>query len=389
MNYHLKTTAVRLPQSVIGSVPQVALHGPGPSDVHPRVLEALSQKTIGHLDPWFIHTMDEISTMLRLAMGTQNRLTYPVSSTGSAGMQTILDNTLEPGDLAIIGVNGYFGNRMCDMAERCGATVVRVEAPWGQIIPPEKLIEAHRAYPEAKVLAVVHAETSTGAWQPLADLGTYLSSTPTLFLVDGVTSLGGVPVELDVWHVDAFYSGTQKCLGAPTSLSPVSFSPKAVDAIQRRKHKVQSWCFDASLIMQYWKNDGSPQRAYHHTAPINTLFGLHEALRLLLEEGLENVWARHVGVSQKLRTGLQGMGFGLLTDPNHQLPQLTPVSMPGALPETPLRQRLRQEHLIEVGGGMGEWAGKAWRIGLMGPMGAQENRVDNLLEAIRSVLAKP
>ena len=355
------------------------LLGPGPSPVHDRILQALARPTVGHLDPQFLAVMDDVNAKLRHVFGTSNSLTFPVSGTGSASQEAALANILEPGDTAIIGVNGVFGGRLAEMARRMGAKVVDVEEEWGRILDPERLIQAHREYPAARLLAVVHAETSTGVRQPLEDIGSYLAGTDTLFLVDTVTSLGGIPVEVDPNHIDVCYSGTQKCLGVPPGLAPITFSPRALERIRSRKRPCQSWYLDASLLSDY-VGEGS-ERKYHHTAPINMMYALHEGLVMVEEEGLEARFARHAEVGKRLQDELQERGFTLFAEEGHRLPQLTSAALPGGADEAPLRKVLLNRYDIEVGGGLGPAKGKIWRIGLMGA-GATNESVDRLLAAV-------
>lgn len=355
--------------------------GPGPSNVHPRVLRAMARPTIGHLDPSFLEMMDEVSDRLRRIMGTTNQLTFAVSATGSAGMETAFVNVLEPDDVAIIGVNGVFGQRMVSVAERAGARVVTVEAAWGEPLDVGALIEAHAAFPGARLLAVVHAETSTGVLQPLEELGNHLRATDTLFLVDTVTSLGGVPVRVDEWGIDIAYSGTQKCLSVPPGLSPITFSERAVERARDRKSKVQSWYLDINLIASYWGGE----RTYHHTAPINALYGLHEGLRAVLEEGLEARFERHRLLGARLQSGLVDREMDLLVAEPYRLPQLTAVRVPDGVDEASIRRELLERYGIEIGGGLGPLAGAIWRIGLMGETCRWEN-VTLLLSALDEIL---
>jgi alanine-glyoxylate transaminase / serine-glyoxylate transaminase / serine-pyruvate transaminase len=351
--------------------PRRTLMGPGPSNVSPRVLLATAQPTVGHLDPRFLELMDEVAAQLREIFGTGNQLTIPISGTGSAGMETVFVNLLEPGDCAIIGVNGVFGGRIADVAERAGARVVTVEAPWGEPLDVEALIETHRANREARLLAVVHAETSTGVLQPLDELGGYLRGTDTLFLVDTVTSLGGVPVNVDERGVDVAYSGTQKCLSVPPGLSPVTLSERALERIRARKTKVQSWYLDLTMIGSYWGGE----RVYHHTAPINAIYGLYEGLRAILEEGLETRYERHRRLGCLLQRGLTNRGLELLVQEPYRLPQLTSVRVPEGVDDKALRRSLLQRFGIEIGGGLGPLAGAVWRVGLMGETCREENVV--------------
>ncbi len=359
------------------------LMGPGPSDVHPRVLKAMATPLVGHLDPQFIEIMNGVQAMLRQLFRTENELTFAVSGTGSAGMETCFVNLLEPGDEALICVNGVFGNRMCDNAERCGAKVTRVDAPWGQPIDPA-LVEAALQTCKPKVLAVVHAETSTGLCQPLEALSALAHSAGALFLVDTVTSLGGIDVRMDDWGIDAIYSGTQKCLSAPPGLAPVSFSPRAVEAMERRSTKVQSWYLDLSMLRNYW---GGEKRMYHHTAPISMGYALYEALRLVHEEGLEARFERHQRNHVLLRDGLEALGFEFVVAPEYRLPMLNAVSIPDGFEDAAIRGRLLNEYNIEIGAGLGDFAGKVWRIGLMG-CSCTANHVHMLLAALRQIMAR-
>lgn len=357
------------------------LLGPGPSPVHPDVLAAQSRALVGHLDPWFLARADEVNTMLRHVFRTQNPVTYAVSGTGSAGMETAVVNVVEPGDTVIVGVNGVFGGRIADTARRAGANVVTIEAPWGRVFDPQEVIDTHRKHPDAKLVALVHAETSTGAHQPLEDVGAYLAGTPTLFLVDTVTGLAGVPLEVDAWHVDVCYSGTQKCLSVPPGLSPVTFSPKAENVLDQRKNPVQSWYLDVAALRRYW----GEERVYHHTAPISSVLGLHEGLRRVLDEGLERRHARHREVGELFQQHIVDRDATLIAQEGHRLPQLTSFAWPDHIDEGKLRRRLMEEHSIEVGGGLGAFAGKAWRVGLMGE-GATHENVDRLLDAVDHLL---
>jgi alanine-glyoxylate transaminase/serine-glyoxylate transaminase/serine-pyruvate transaminase len=363
-------------------VPQRVLLGPGPSDVHPRVLEALAKPTIGHLDPVFLQLMDEIRQKLREVFRTKNEMTLAVSGTGSAGMETLFVNCIEPGEKVLVCVNGVFGTRMVDVAERCGAVVEKIEAPWGTVFDQSAVIAAiDRVKPAA--VAIVHAETSTGAHQPVDKLGEAIRARGGLFLLDCVTSLGGVPVEIDKWSVDAAYSGTQKCLSCPPGLSPVTLSPRAVEKLDRRKKKAQSWYLDLSMVRQYW----GQERFYHHTAPINMLYGLHEALSIVLEEGLEARFTRHRRVHEMLKAGLKEIGITYVSQEGFGLPMLNAVKIPDGVDDAAVRKQLLNDFNIEIGGGLGAFKGKAWRIGLMGH-GASEANVQRVLGALRKVLAK-
>jgi alanine-glyoxylate transaminase/serine-glyoxylate transaminase/serine-pyruvate transaminase len=357
------------------------LLGPGPSNPYPEVAAGLARPMLGHLDPEFLALMDETSARLRTVFRTANELTLPVSGTGSAGMEACVVNLVEPGDVAIFGVNGVFGERMCEVARRAGAEVVRVEEPWGRAIDPERLLDAQRARPEARLVGVVHAETSTGVENPIAPLAV-LAGTDTLLLVDTVTSLGGRPVEVDAWRVDACYSGTQKCLGVPPGLAPLTFSARAVDRVRHRATPAQSWYLDLGLIGEYV----GPARRYHHTAPISMVCALHAGLGALLAEGLDAAWERHREVGERLQAELPERGFTLLAEEGHRLPQLTSAGLPDGLDDAATRKALLEGWGIEVGGGLGEHAGRAWRIGLMGH-GARQRSVTTLLGALDELLA--
>ncbi|MBX2871262.1 MAG: alanine--glyoxylate aminotransferase family protein [Saprospiraceae bacterium] len=357
------------------------LMGPGPSDVHPRVLRAMATPLVGHLDPEFVTIMDEIKTMVQATFQTQNRLTFVVSAPGSAGMETCLVNLLEPGDEAVICIHGVFGGRMTDIAERCGATVTTVEAPWGEPIDPKQLKEA-LAKTKPKLVAIVHAETSTGVLQPLEEISEMVHEAGALLVVDAVTSYCGADLRVDEWGIDAIYSGTQKCLSAPPGLSPVSFSDRALAVLDNRKTKVQSWFLDLSLVKNYW---AGAKRAYHHTAPVSAMYALREAYRLVLEEGLENRFARHKRNHELLKKGLESLGFEFLVEEAYRLPMLNAVKVPEGVDEGAIRKRLLQEYNIEVGGGLGKFAGKIWRVGLMGES-STPNHVNVLLSALKDLM---
>jgi alanine-glyoxylate transaminase/serine-glyoxylate transaminase/serine-pyruvate transaminase len=344
--------------------PARTLMGPGPSDVNPRILEAMSRPTIGHLDPRFVEMMEEVKGLLQYAFQTQNQLTLPVSAPGSAGMETCFVNLVEPGEKVIVCRNGVFGSRMIENVERCGATPIIVDDDWGQAVNPDKLNDTLKANPDVRVVAFVHAETSTGALSDAKTLVEIIHQHDALAIVDAVTSLGGSELRVDDWGIDAIYSGTQKCLSCVPGMSPVSFSDNAVEKIKARKSKVQSWFLDLNLVMGYW--GGGAKRAYHHTAPINALYALHEALVLLQEEGLEKAWARHNLNHLALRAGLETMGIQFLVDEEHRLPQLNAVSIPGGVNDADVRQQLLNQYNLEIGAGLGDFAGKVWRIGLMG-----------------------
>lgn len=362
------------------NTPERILLGPGPSMVHPRVLRAMAHPLLGHLDPQFITLMNEVQHLLRFVFQTQNTMTLPVSGTGSASMESTVANLLEPGDTILIGVNGYFGERLCDMASRYGADVRRLERPWGEVFDPDEVAAALRQKP-AKVVALVHAETSTGALQPMADMGQIIHSHGALFLIDCVTSLGGIPVEIDAWDVDVAYSGTQKCLSCPPGLGPLTVGPRACEAIRRRKTRVANWYLDLTLIESYW----GAERTYHHTAPITMNFALREALRLVQEEGLEARFGRHQANSALLWDGLTDLGLELIVPTEHRLPSLTTVAVPEGVDEAGIRRRLLSEFNIEIAGGLGAFKGKAWRIGLMGYSSRREN-VALLLSALAHLL---
>ncbi len=360
--------------------PARLLLGPGPSDVHPRVLRALSAPVIGHLDPQFLEIMNEIQEMLRAAFLTQNALTFPVSGTGMSGMEACLVNLVEPGDRVLVCVNGFFGQRMVEIAGRAGAAVTTLERPWGEVFDPGQVREAlQRVRP--KVLAIVQAETSTGAWQPVEELGALCREHDALLVLDTVTALGCVPVRLDAWGVDAVYSCSQKGLSCPPGLSPVSFGPRAVEAVRRRKSKIQSWYLDLSLVQRYWDSE----RMYHHTAPISMLYALREGLCLVHEEGLEARWARHLHHHKALAAGLNALGLTYIAAEGRRLPQLNAVLVPAGVDDVAVRKRLLSEFGIEIGSGLGEFKGKAWRIGLMGH-GCRATNVLLILAALEKCL---
>jgi len=365
--------------------PVRTLMGPGPSDVHPRILEAMSRPTIGHLDPLFVGMMDEVKSLLQYAFQTSNELTIPVSAPGSAGMETCFANLVEPGDKVIVCQNGVFGMRMKENVERCGGEAIMVLDDWGTVVSADKLEAALKANPDAKVVAFVHAETSTGASSDAETLCRLAHEHDCLTIVDAVTSLGGTPLKVDEWGIDAIYSGTQKCLSCTPGLSPVSFSPKAIEAIKGRKTKVQSWFLDLNLVMGYWGKGA--KRAYHHTAPVNALYALHESLVMLQDEGLEAAWARHAKMHNALRDGLEAMGIGFLVAKEDRLPQLNSVWIPEGIDEAAVRARLLNEFNLEIGAGLGEFAGKVWRIGLMGHSARAEN-VFLCLSTLEAVLSE-
>ena len=356
--------------------------GPGPSDVAPSVLSAMAQPLVGHLDPSFINMMEEIKGMLRKVFLTENEMTFPISGTGSAGMEFCFANLVEPGDEVVIGINGVFGTRMAEVAKRCGAIVTKVETDWGRVIEPQAVAETLSSVKNPKLVAIVHAETSTGALTPVEEISKLVHDAGALLLIDTVTSLGGCPVRIDEWNVDAVYSGTQKCLSCPPGLSPVSLSARAMEKIKSRKDSVQSWYLDVNLLANYW---GDGARVYHHTAPISMNYALHESLRLILEEGLENRWDRHKSNHLRLRAGLDELGLVLTAQEGHRLWQLNAVGVPEGADEAGIRTTLLNEHGIEIGPGLGPLQGKVWRVGLMGHSSSPEN-VDRFLSALKSLL---
>jgi len=337
------------------------LMGPGPSDVDHRILQALSQPTIGHLDPLFLEILDEIRELLQYTFRTKNEMTLAMPGTGSSGMETCVANLIEPGDEMLVCINGVFGQRMTDVAERCGAKVTKLEIDWGRVFEPQQLADAVKGK-SFKVVGIVHAETSTGAGQPLKEISEIVHDSGALLLVDAVTSLGGMNVDIDGWQIDACYSGTQKCLSCPPGLSPVTFSNAALDVMEKRQSKVQSWYLDLSMIRQYWGSD----RVYHHTAPINMNYALLEALRMVKEEGLEQRWARHLKNHQILKAGLAALGINYVAQHGYELPMLNAIAIPEGVDDVAVRKQLLHEFKIEIGGGLGAFKGKAWRIGLMG-----------------------
>ncbi|TNF38673.1 MAG: alanine--glyoxylate aminotransferase family protein [Gammaproteobacteria bacterium] len=365
--------------------PVRTLMGPGPSDVHPRILEALSRPTIGHLDPRFVAMMDEVKELLQYAFQTRNALTIPVSAPGSAGMETCFVNLVEPGDKVIVCQNGVFGGRMKENVERCGGTAIMVEDKWGAPVDPHKAEDALKANPDAKVLAFVHAETSTGAQSDVKTLCDLAHQYDCLTIVDTVTSLGGSELRVDDWQADAVYSGTQKCLSCVPGIAPVTFNDRAVEAIKNRKHKVQSWFLDLNLVMGYW--GGEVKRAYHHTAPVNALYALHEALVMLREEGIDNAWQRHMNNHLALRAGLEAMGLSFVVDEPYRLPQLNSVTIPAGVDDVTVRGQLLNQFNLEIGAGLGALAGKVWRIGLMGHSSRAEN-ILLCLSALEAVLGE-
>ena len=351
--------------------PVRTLMGPGPSDVNPRILQAMARPTIGHLDPVFVHLMDEIKGLLQYAFKTENRLTLPVSAPGSAGMETAFVNLIQPGDKVIVCQNGVFGGRMKENVERAGGVAILIEDPWGRAVDPNKLEDALKNNLDAKIVAFVHAETSTGAISDAKTLCAIAQKYNCLTIVDAVTSLGGSELRVDEWGIDAIYSGTQKCLSCTPGLSPVSFSERAIEVIGNRKSKVQSWFLDMNLIMGYWGE--GVKRAYHHTAPINALYALHESLVVLKEEGLEKSWARHSFHHTALAAGIEAMGLAFVVPSAERLPQLNAVTIPDGVDEGMVRTALLDLYGLEIGAGLGALAGKVWRIGLMGYACNQKN----------------
>lgn len=363
--------------------PQRVLLGPGPSNINPRVLNAMSLPVIGHLDPLFTGMMEEIKDLLRYAFQTDNALTFPISGPGSVGMESCFVNLVAPGDKVIVARNGVFGGRMIENVERCGGTAVVVEDTWGEPVDPNKVEEAFKANPDATVLAFVHAETSTGVESDAKALAEIAHNHGALVIVDAVTSLGGTPVKVTEWDLDAVYSGSQKCLSCTPGLSPVTFSDRAVEFVKNRKDKVQSWFLDLNLTLGYW---GSTTRTYHHTAPINALYALHESLLLLKEEGVENAWARHKAQHLALKAGLEAMGLSFVVEEQYRLPQLSTVYIPeGVEDEAGIRTTLLNDYNLEIGSGLGPLAGKVWRFGLMG-YSAQSVNVMHCLTSLEAVL---
>ena len=363
--------------------PARTLMGPGPSDVNPRILEALSRPTIGHLDPAFISMMDELKTLLQFAFRTTNELTIPVSAPGSAGMECIFANLVEPGEKLIVCQNGVFGGRMKENVERCGGIAVMVTDDFGAPVDPEKLEDALKKNPDAVAVAFVHSETSTGVRSDAEVLCTLARKYDCLAIVDAVTTLAGIPLEVDAWGIDAIYSGTQKCLSCIPGLSPVSFSPRAAAKITNREYRVQSWFLDTNLVMGYWGTDS--KRSYHHTAPVNSLYALHESLVILEEEGLEDSWKRHRLNHLALVAGLESLGLGFVVEEANRLPQLNAVSFPLQIDEAAVRCALLADYGLEIGAGLGALAGKVWRIGLMGYASNRKN-VNLCVSALGNVL---
>jgi len=375
---------------LVGSfhAPKRLLMGAGPSRVHEEVLKVMAQTTIGHLDPDMIAMMDQLKDMLRYVFQTNNPVTFPVSGPGSLGMETCVNNMIEPNDKVIIAINGVFGTRMAEVARRSGADVIITEDEWGKAVDPNKVEDALKSNPGVKFVGFVHAETSTGA---LSDAGTICrvaKDNNAMCIVDTVTSLGGIPVKVDAWEADAVYSGSQKCLSCPPGLSPVTFSEQAVEHIQKRKIPVQSWLLDLSLVTGYWQGDTKTgARTYHHTAPVNALMGLHEALRRIVDEGLENIWKRHKEVSDIIVKGMEEMGFSMLVDESIRLPELLTIRLPEGIDDASIRTTLLTNFNIEISAGLGAFAGKLWRIGVMGE-GARKENAQRILEAIKECTTK-
>ncbi|MCX5809715.1 MAG: alanine--glyoxylate aminotransferase family protein [Proteobacteria bacterium] len=367
-------------KNLLEDIEEILLMGPGPSCVPPEVYKALSRKTLGHLDPYFLDIMEELKEMLRRIMNTRNNLTFPISGTGSAGMEAAFVNLVEPGDSVLIIKNGVFGMRMEDVAGRLGAKVDVLEFTWGTPVDLEA-VEKKIRQESYRIVAVVHAETSTGVRNPVTEIGTILKGSDSIYLVDTVTSLGGLEIRMDDWNIDVLYSGTQKCLSCPPGLAPLSFSEKAMAKLNGRKTKVPNWYLDLTLIANYWGQN----RVYHHTAPVNMLYGLYQALRVIFEEGPEKVFQRHRENHLALIKGLEKLGLKMLVDEPYRLPMLNAVCVPDGVDELSVRRRLRSEFKIEIGGGLGPLAGKIWRIGLMGHTARIEN-VTRLLMALQEAL---
>ncbi|MGF1825993.1 alanine--glyoxylate aminotransferase family protein [Vibrio splendidus] len=363
--------------------PHRTLMGPGPSDISPQVLQALSRPTIGHLDPLFIAMMDELKQLLKYAFQTENEFTIAVSAPGSAGMETCFVNLIEPGEKVIVCRNGVFGERMRENVVRCGGEAILVDDEWGKPVSVEKVEKALSENPDAVAVAFVHAETSTGALSDAKAISEVARQFDALSIVDAVTSLGGVPLLVDEWQLDAVYSGSQKCLSCVPGLSPVTFSQRAVEKMKARQTPVQSWFLDQSLVLGYWSGEG--KRSYHHTAPVNSLYALHESLVLLKNEGLDNAWSRHYAMHQDLKVGVEALGLKFVVDEESRLPQLNALYFPEGIDEAKIRTQLLEEYNLEIGAGLGSLAGKAWRIGLMG-YGARKENVALCLKALQDVL---
>ncbi|WP_281558541.1 alanine--glyoxylate aminotransferase family protein [Thalassomonas sp. RHCl1] len=365
--------------------PQRTLMGPGPSDVNPRILSALARPTVGHLDPTFVGMMDEVKSLLQYAFQTENAFTIAVSAPGSAGMEACFVNLLTPKDTVVVCRNGVFGARMIENVQRVGANLIVVDSPWGRAVDPQQLEDTLKQNPQANFVAFVHAETSTGALSDAKTLCEIASKHDCLTIVDAVTSLGGVELKVDDWGIDAIYSGSQKCLSCVPGLSPVSFSERATQVIKNRKMPVQSWFLDQSLVMGYWSGEG--KRSYHHTAPVNSLYALHEALVILQQEGLEQSWARHKAQHQKFASGLTKLGLDFIVPQEERLPQLNSVFIPKGVDDAAVRNYLLNEYNLEIGAGLGDFAGSAWRIGLMGYAARSEN-VALCLSALEDALGR-
>lgn len=380
------TTRIPAPQDIAScSVPLRVLMGPGPSDMHPRVVAALGKPAIGHLDPAFVQMMEDIKVLLRYAFQTENALTFAVSGPGSVGMETCFVNLVEPGDKIVVCRNGVFGGRMIENVQRFGGTAVVVEDTWGEPVDPQKVADALKANPDAKAVAFVHAETSTGAQSDAAAIIKLAREHGCLTIVDAVTSLGGTPVLADEWGADAIYSGSQKCLSCVPGLAPVTFSERAVERVKSRKQKVPSWFMDLGLVLEYWSAPGG-KRTYHHTAPVNSLFALHESLVMLKDEGLEKAWARHQLHHNALKAGFDAMGFKFVVREDARLPQLNAVHVPAGVDEAAVRKQLLERYNLEIGAGLGPLAGKVWRFGLMG-YSARADNVKLCLGAVADVLS--
>lgn len=365
------------------NAPQKVLLGPGPSSVHPRVLAAMASPVMGHLDPAFFQVMDDVCEMLRLVFHTENKMTVPISSTGTGAMETACANIIEPGDSVLICRNGYFGIRLGDIAERCGATVHLMDTPWGKAVDSQALRDELKKHPGLKAVGVVHAETSTGVLSDVKELVDVIHEAGALAIVDAVTSLGGHDMRMDDWGIDVCYSATQKCLGAPPGLAPISLSTAAMDVVVKRPTKVQSFYFNLKDLEAYWNQT----RAYHHTSPINMTYALRESLRMMMEEGLDNRVQRHARVAAGFRAGAEALGLTLLAEEGHRLNPLTTVSIPEGIEDAKVRRTLLNDYEIEIGGGLGEFAGKAWRVGLMGES-ARERNVFAVLSALETILSK-
>lgn len=363
--------------------PKRILMGPGPSDISPQVLQALSRPTIGHLDPLFINMMDEVKELLKYAFQTDNEFTIAVSAPGSAGMETCFVNLVEEGEKVLVCRNGVFGERMRQNVERCGGVAIVIDDPWGKPVSLNKVEDALQQHPDIKVVAFVHAETSTGVLSDAEAISALARQHGCLTIVDAVTSLGGVPLLVDQWQLDAVYSGSQKCLSCTPGLSPVTFSERAVNKMKSRIKPVQSWFLDQSLVLAYWSGEG--KRSYHHTAPVNSLYALHESLLMLKNEGLESAWSRHAFYHQELKEGLESLGIQFMVDEAYRLPQLNAVYIPEGVNDAEVRSRLLNEYNLEIGAGLGDLAGKTWRIGLMGYAAKKEN-VALCLKALSDVL---